>query len=244
MTESAMNGPSSIEQLPNIRAGVFLLRANRPVLIDTGMRGQGRHLISALRQRELQPENLALIALTHWHIDHTGGLRVLGRYTQAPVACHEADVPYVTGALKPVKPETGTEAGRFGRWLLTKLFQPHPVDLVLHDGQEVPGINGLYVIGTPGHTPGHVCYYYEPLRALFAGDALVNRNGKLGFAPESFSIDSDQARQSIEKLRQLPFVQCYFGHGVPILEQAHDRIEQFVTSARVGGTEQPINQEG
>ncbi|MCL5947396.1 MAG: MBL fold metallo-hydrolase [Chloroflexi bacterium] len=236
-----MNIRPTIEQLPNIRAGVFLLHANRPVLIDTGMRGQGRRLISALHQRGLRLEDLAVIVLTHWHIDHTGGLRVLGRYTHAPVACHEADVPYITGAIKPVKPRAGTEAGRFGRWLLTKLFQPHPIDVVLHDGEEVPEINGLYVVSTPGHTPGHVCYYYEPLQALFAGDALVNRNDKLGFAPESFSVDSVQARQSIEKLRRLSIAQCYFGHGMPILEQAHDRIEQFVTSAHAEKAEQSIN---
>jgi glyoxylase-like metal-dependent hydrolase (beta-lactamase superfamily II) len=214
--------------LPGVRAGVFLLPGPPPVLIDCGMRGQGGAIRQALQNAGVTPQDLALIALTHWHIDHTGGLRALRRHSRAIVAAHAADAPIIQGTTPPNKPRLTGEGGKFARWLLIKLYQPGRVDRLLADDEVIPEAGRVKVVATPGHTAGHVCYYLPDAGILFAGDALVNRHGELAVSPEGFSDDPVQARASLEALRTLRFDQCYFGHGEPLLAHADERVRLFL----------------
>jgi len=214
--------------LPGVRAGVFLLPGPPPVLVDCGMRGQGGAIRRALQNAGVATQDLALIALTHWHIDHTGGLRALRRHSRAIVAAHAADAPIIQGTTPPNKPRLTGEGGKFARWLLIKLYQPSKVDRLLADDEIIPEAGGLKVVATPGHTAGHVCYYQPAAGILFAGDALVNRHGELAVSPEGFSDDPVQARASLEALRPLRFDQCYFGHGEPLLAHADQRVRDFL----------------
>jgi glyoxylase-like metal-dependent hydrolase (beta-lactamase superfamily II) len=217
-----------VVQLPGVRAGVFLLRVPQPVLIDCGMRGQAGNIRRALRGVGVAPQDLALIALTHWHIDHTGALSAIQRQSPAVVAAHRADAPIIQGATPPNKPRLSGEGGKFARWLLLKLYKPSKVTRLLDDGDVLPEGGGLQVLATPGHTAGHVCYYLPDAGILFVGDALVNRRGELAVSPAGFSDDPAQARASLEALRHLRYDQCYFGHGEPLLERADERVRAFL----------------
>lgn len=222
---TAMTAP--VYQLPGVRAGVFLLRVPQPILIDCGMRGQAGHIRQALRGAGVAPQDLALIALTHWHIDHCGALSVIQRQSPAVVAASRADAPIIQGTTPPNKPRLSGEGGKFARWLLLKLYKPAKVHRLLDDGDRLPEGNGLTVIATPGHTAGHVCYYLPDAGVLFVGDALVNRRSELAVSPEGFSDAPVQARASLAALRPLHYDQCFFGHGEPILERADERIRAF-----------------
>lgn len=218
----------SVLALPGVRAGVFLVRTPQPALIDCGMRGQAGRIRKALRGAGLAPQDLTLIALTHWHIDHAGSLRAIAVQSPARVAAHRADAPIISGATPPIKPRLSGEGGKFARWLLIKLYKANKVDLLLDDRDTLPDAGGLQAIATPGHTAGHVCFYLPDQGILFAGDALVNRNGDLATSPAGFSDDPVQAIASLEALRPLRFDQCYFGHGDPILDRADERVRAFL----------------
>jgi glyoxylase-like metal-dependent hydrolase (beta-lactamase superfamily II) len=48
-----------------------------------------------------------------------------------------------------------------------------PPDLELHGGDELEvGHLRFQVLHTPGHTPGHVCFYEAEQKVLFDGDVL------------------------------------------------------------------------
>jgi glyoxylase-like metal-dependent hydrolase (beta-lactamase superfamily II) len=191
------------------------------------MRWQHRRVLRGLRQAGVAPQDLALIALTHWHIDHVGSLAALQRRISAPVVAHRADAPVIQGQEPPTKPTLRGESGKFARWLLVKLYRPARVDRQVEATELLPEA-GLRVIGTPGHTPGHVCYLQEQEGILFVGDALVNRGDQLDLSPEGFSQDPTQARASLEVLRWLHFDRCYFGHGEPLLKDADRQVWAFV----------------
>jgi len=218
--------------LPGVRAGVFLLPSSPAVLIDCGMRGQGRRVLSAVAAAGVAPSDIALIALTHWHIDHVGALSSIRGRTGAEVAAHRADAPIIAGLVPPTKPELRGESGKFARWMLLKLYRPSNVDRIVEDGDELP--HGLRVVATPGHTPGHVCYYLEESGIVFVGDALFHRDARLQLPPGGFSHDSGLARRSLAALRSLRFDQCYFGHGEPMLDRAdmivHDFLDRLLDS--------------
>lgn len=101
------------------------------------------------------------ILVTHSHFDHVGGLAGLKEATGAPIYIHpEAD------RLLPA-------ASRLAELWGLPIPDPPRGDVMLSDGQElVVGTVQLDVIHTPGHAPGHVCFWGRELAVLFGGDVL------------------------------------------------------------------------
>lgn len=120
------------------------------------------------------------ILITHHHPDHIGGLEEVKRATGAKVAGPAADQARIPG-----------------------------IDRALREGDRitVAGVEGV-VIETPGHTSGHISYWFEGARALFCADTLFSLGcGRLfeGTAPTMWS--------SLEKLLRLPDdARIYCGH--------------------------------
>ena len=69
--------------------------------------------------------------------------------------------------------ENAVLAGRM--WQIT-VPEPPPADKMLEDGQILYlGDLQLEVLYTPGHAPGHVCFYLASEGVLFDGDVLFNQ---------------------------------------------------------------------
>ena len=88
------------------------------------------------------------------------------------------------------------------------------VDEVFSEGDVLPVVGGLKVIETPGHTPGHLAFFAEGRKMLFAGDAVRTRKDHVGYNWVRMSNwDHDVMRLSVHKLAQLqPEIVCP-GHG-------------------------------
>jgi glyoxylase-like metal-dependent hydrolase (beta-lactamase superfamily II) len=105
------------------------------------------------------------ILLTHGHIDHTGGAGKLAAGSGAVTYVHPDD-DYLT--LHP------TEQLRlmFGMTPPGSYELPDRIEDLEHGLKlNFPGIS-LEVRHTPGHTPGHCCFYWEDEGTLFSGDQL------------------------------------------------------------------------
>lgn len=88
------------------------------------------------------------------------------------------------------------------------------------------------VVHTPGHTPGSISLYDPVRRLLFAGDAVRFVNGKINGPPERFTLDMQQAIQSIQKISQLDFDVMLSGHGEPLKPDASERVKEFYASLK------------
>ncbi len=97
---------------------------------------------------------------------------------------------------------------------------------VLGDGDEV---FGLQIVGTPGHTPGHLAVFDEDTGVLVAGDALNNNDGLAGSSPE-FTEDQAAAEASVLKLARLAPRTILVGHGDPITDGAAAALEELASS--------------
>jgi glyoxylase-like metal-dependent hydrolase (beta-lactamase superfamily II) len=107
---------------------------------------------------------------------------------------------------------------------------PVPVDELYVDGQVLP--EGFIVVHTPGHTPGHISLLHRERRLLIAGDALNNRNDKLGLPPPVFTPDMENARRSIWKVAKKygdDIDTIVFGHGSPILQNGGHRLKAMMS---------------
>lgn len=191
-------------------------------LIDAGMPGQLPALEEKLVAAGLAVSSLRRILLTHQDLDHIGSAAAVVSASRAEVYAHAADVPFIQGELPLLKLDMKRMESRLAalppdrKAQAMKLLSSPPkvkVDHVLSGGEEIPFHGGITVIPTPGHTPGHACYYLKSQRLLFAGDALRVENGSLiGPSP----MATPDMRRAVASLRNLlPYridaILCYHG---------------------------------
>lgn len=104
------------------------------------------------------------ILLTHSHFDHVGGLSEIKELSGALVYIHADAVSMLQNAVL---------AGQM--WQIT-IPEPPPADRMLEDGQMLElGNLQMEVMFTPGHAPGHVCFYLPDEGVLFDGDVLFQQ---------------------------------------------------------------------
>ncbi len=176
-------------------------------VVDTGIRGNAKHVLGLLDRLGRQPSDVRTIVLTHWHIDHVGTAAELKRLTGARVAIHALDAPVLAGGELPRK-------GRRAMGLIVRLFGLRPLepDLVLHDGDRIADFDVLHV---PGHTDGSIALVRSD-GVVVSGDALLgSRRGEIKPPDLSLSLDPDQALVSAERIKALPLRLLLPGHGAP-----------------------------
>ncbi len=173
------------------------------VLIDSGC---GSKLASELRQYGLD-----ILINTHFHSDHTLNTGQLG---PVEIWCHELDVPGLR-SLDGYLDLYGFhlfQGQALGQLLAEHFsFTSREVQRELKDGEMLDfGHIQLRVIHTPGHTPGHCCFFDEYNEILFSADIEL---GPLGIWYSHLCSDLDQFIQSIEKCMELKPRQVISGHS-------------------------------
>lgn len=157
----------------------------KSVLIDVGI---GFNLID-LKSGFLK--NVDKVIITHFHIDHIGGLSKLLSLFNVDVYMHRQDLndlfrlreaPEIyLDVIKDLHRENGVPDN-----LIDKMIEHHPGFWKLIGIREIEDINGLNdgekisldsldlnIIWTPGHTPGHICIYIKNNWYLFTGDHIL-----------------------------------------------------------------------
>jgi glyoxylase-like metal-dependent hydrolase (beta-lactamase superfamily II) len=191
-------------------------------LIDAGFPGQLPAIESGLTGLGLKLMEVRRILLTHQDIDHIGSAEALQAATGAEVYAHAADRPYIEGEKRLVKMDPARLEERLKAMPETLRHQARvmmsapptvKVARVLQGGELLPFHGGIEVIATPGHTPGHVCYYMKDRGLLVAGDALRVDNGELTGPSRAATPDMPSAIASLRNLLRFPItaVLCYHG---------------------------------
>jgi glyoxylase-like metal-dependent hydrolase (beta-lactamase superfamily II) len=178
-----------------------LTRGNEVAVVDTGTSGSEGQIEEGISAAGFGWGDVRHVILTHRHPDHIGSTAaVLEAAAKATGYAAEPDIGSVDS--------------------------PRPLKAVA-DGDDV---FGLQVIGTPGHTPGHISVLDQGTGLLVAGDALIGENGKVGGPNPQFSSDHDQAEDSVKKLAQLQFETVVFGHGDPVESGAATQVKDLAAT--------------
>ena len=124
-----------------------------------------------LRQAQAAGWRITQIWNTHWHADHAGGNLALKAATGAHITAPEGEGGRIQG-----------------------------VDRAVREGEVVTlGASSAAVIGTGGHTLGHIAYHFAEDGVAFVGDTLFALGcGRL------FEGKPAQMWESLSKLRALP----------------------------------------
>lgn len=197
------------------------------VLIDTGLGvcdiSQIVHDLTALP---------VMVATTHVHWDHIGGHGYFDR-----IAVHEAEREWLSSGfpipLQVVRRSLTKEPCRFPpdfRIDDYTVFQGKP-QVILHGGDRIDlGERELWVVHTPGHSPGHCCYYEEKRAYLYSGD-LIYQGCLDAFYP---TTDPRLFHQSVRRVQALHISRVLPGHhrlSIPVslirdIDAGFEQLEQ------------------
>lgn len=149
----------------------LLLGARRALLIDSGLgvADIGRVV------RELTPLPV-LLATTHAHWDHIGGHH---RFAFEDIAVGAQEREWLAGhfplPLSAVKAELLRGETAFPTAFVLEQYRLYQggAAIVLNDGDAIDlGEREVEVLHTPGHSPGHLCFYEPQRGTLYAGDLV------------------------------------------------------------------------
>lgn len=193
------------------------------LLVDTSYPDYGEDLLAAIRQEGYDPARIRTVLITHQDHDHIGGLpHLLKEAPEARILAHSLEIPYIDGSVTPIKLQEAKEAAEEGgaeeKAFYEDLFRDYtssytPVDAALEDGQLLPFAGGIRVLHTPGHTPGHACFFVVEPAILITGDAMGIEEGKLKGSSPIYTQDMAEAKRSEALLRAQPYkiLTCFHG---------------------------------
>lgn len=210
---------------PRYLSNSYIVHDDRGVvLVDAGMEPDGSDMLRGLEHVHRSRDEIAAILLTHWHNDHSSGAEAIRRETGATVYYHrdeharftKSSVRGVRQRIADMLPEHGPAAAIKA---LVGLSPPRAIESAtfVDEGQLLAG--RLRVICTPGHSPGHVSYLYEPEGVLFAGDALAVSGDRLWFMSRFLTQDRALA---LESMRACVAIEAAFicpGHRAPLVRR-------------------------
>ena len=183
----------------------YLLNGNnRSLLIDTGLG------ISNIYDEVLKLTDKPVTAVaTHIHWDHIGGHKYFPDFY-----AHSEELAWLNGKF-PLSIETIRDMvvdrcdlpNGFDISTYT-LFQGMPTKVLAdHDVIDLGG-RKVEVLHTPGHSPGHLCFWENDRGYLFTGD-LVYKDTLFAYYP---STDPAAYLNSLEKIAALSVKKVFPGH--------------------------------
>ena len=176
----------------------FLVAGGEALLIDTGRDPDTDGTAILDFWRELGEPRMLGIVITHAQPDHVGSAANLRAEWQVPVSMHPGETV-----------------------ILERLGSDFRPDIHLSDGQDIETPLGTAtILHTPGHSPGHICLYFEGSGLLISGDQVLS-NGTV-YVGEPFG-NMTEYLQSMRRLLELRIQTLAPGHG-PVIENGWQRV--------------------
>ena len=191
------------------------------LLVDCGYNDAGcfESLCSQMDSIHVRLSDVKYVLVTHYHPDHSGLANRIKEVSGAQVVMHEDDwrilqsvvassemwnihgmIPWARSLGVPEGELDGfLKTATLGRSLFPSGLNP---DILLQGEDNAVGDSGrLRAILTPGHSPGHVCFYDKNERLLFSGDHIL-----AGITPHispSHLTSYNQLGQYLDALRKV-----------------------------------------
>lgn len=180
------------------------------VLIDPA---SDRKRLTQIRENH----GVTTVWLSHWHEDH---LTHLDLFDDLPFSIAETDAPPLSDLELFMDSYGMDKEDEREHWRVILKenfhFRPRKPSSFLCDGEILhPGGTKTEVIATPGHTPGHLSFWFEEVGVIFLGDYDLTR-----FGPWYGDVDSsiEETIRSVKRLRDIPAKVWLTSHETGIFE--------------------------
>lgn len=187
--------------------GTYILGRGEVAVIDPGP-ADGAHIAKLLEA--LEGETISHILITHTHMDHSPGCRLLQAHTDAKSYAYG---PHGAGKLEQGVPvEEGGDME----------FEP---DELVRDGDVLTGGDwSVECVFTPGHTSNHMCYQLRESKALFTGDHVMGWSTSIISPPDG---DMGAYIASLDRLLERDDAVYWPTHG-PCIDDPKPHVQAFI----------------
>ena len=191
-----------------MHGNVVVIRGARPALVDTGYHTGVAKVEAAFEAfvGKRPKDALSVIALTHTHSDHAGGVAHLSQGAAVPVVAH-ADTARMVNAWDTRGMWLDDTGQQLPRYRVTQA--------VRHGEQVQLGDRPWRVVETPGHATGGIAWHDPATGVLICGDALWED----GFGILNPWLDGpgvfDDAARALDHIEATGASVVIPGHGAP-----------------------------
>ncbi|GAC1479119.1 MAG: MBL fold metallo-hydrolase [Candidatus Dormibacteria bacterium] len=214
---------------------VYLLRdGDSFTLIDTGLKTEESRQALQARLDELRVgvERIRRILITHIHPDHFGLAAELRERSSAELVIHRLEVALMEPRYARAEdlvhevaawlskngvPGAEAEFLKSASMAAREYVSVAEPDTLLEGAERLAIAGGeLLAVWTPGHSPGHCCFYWPQRRLLFSGDHLLPRiSPNIGLHPQSGADPLGDYLASLDRIAGLDILQVLPAHGDP-----------------------------
>ena len=177
-----------------------LISGDKCIIIDPGNYSEEENFLikSFINERSLKPQ---YILITHAHIDHVLGIDFLSKEYLIDV--------YIPSSEKDIYNNIPSYAPIFG---MSNYKHNEKVILVEHSNDIFFDEIKISTLFLPGHSPGHLGYFFEKENICFSGDVLFkNSIGRTDLPGGDFDILISSIKNTLFRLDDDVII--YPGHG-------------------------------
>ena len=234
---------------PGLDASHLVVHGGRAAFVDTGTTHSVPLLLAALQEKNLAPEQVDYVFLTHVHLDHAGGagalMAALPRATAVlhpRGARHMADPSRLVEGSKAVYGDAAFDA-------LYGEIVPIPAERIrtVADGEKLSLADREFeFLHTEGHARHHYCIVDPAAEAIFTGDCFGISYRELDTAAGPFifptttpvQFDPDAAHATLHRLLSYAPRYAFLTHfsrvsgPAALAPQLHRDLDAYVDIAR------------
>ncbi len=225
----------------------YLIKSDEgSILVDTGWNTEEafNSLRTQMESYGVSFSDLKYIFMTHIHPDHYGLVGRIEKFTDAKLIIHELDkailnaryiqtdnlVDEMTEWLKinGVPEAEQTSFSHASLKMLGYVAVALP-DIVLSGGEKINlGDNTFEVIWSPGHSPGHICFFEENKKLLIAGDHILEKiSPNISMNNPTTNNPLVDYMKSLEEMKNLDVEFVLPGHG-KVFSNYRERMDQLL----------------
>ena len=222
-----------------------LIHDGHAVMFDTGLyiKETFSVLEASLNMLSVSIKDIDRIFLTHFHADHSGIAGMIKKISGASINMTMEDYQSMDNYNRKEVRINHTKAFCIQQGfdmnkidviaenfaMFREATVPFEVEEFLEPDQTITiGNIDFDVISTPGHTRGHVCFFFRKESILLAGDHVLPHITP-NLSPDLFAHDFYPLRSyldSLNKIKAFPATGIYPAHGVPFIK-LKERVEEI-----------------
>ncbi|TKB44270.1 MBL fold metallo-hydrolase [Thalassotalea mangrovi] len=198
---------------------IFLAEYHHGLLLLDGCSRADVGMVKMFIEQELKrpASDLKLVIVTHMHPDHAGGAHKFRKVFGCQIAAANVEGHWYRGLDGVLMHWTDLA---LTQWVAKRrnrkpqaVHYPRKLnaDILLDDGDLIPGFEDWQVLFTQGHTDRDLSLYHRDSNQVYIADLLVRVKGKL--VPPFPVFYPRRYRDSLHRVQALPGVKLLMAHG-------------------------------